>query len=71
MGFGIPIGAWFRDEFKPMVRETILSDNARIEPYFRREAVAELVQSHESGQQNHGYRLWNLLILEKWLRQWV
>ncbi len=71
MGFGIPIGAWFRNEFRPMVHDTILSDNARIAPYFRAEAVAELVRSHESGEQNHGYRLWNLLILEKWLRQWT
>ena len=71
MGFGIPIGAWFRNELKPMVHDTILSQNARITPYFRAEAVAELVGSHESGEQNHGYRLWNLLILEKWLRQWT
>ena len=71
MGFGIPICGWFRDELKPMVHDTILSDNARIAPYFRADAVAELVSSHESGAQNHGYRLWNLLILEKWLRQWT
>lgn len=71
MGFGIPIGAWFRNEFKPIVQETILADDARIAAYFRSDAVAELVRSHESGQQNHGYRLWNLLILEKWLRQWT
>ncbi len=36
--------AWFRNEFKPMVHETILSDNARIAPYFRSDTVAELVQ---------------------------
>ncbi len=54
-----------------MVHDTILSDNARIAPYFRAETVAELVRSHESGEQNHGYRLWNLLILEKWLRKWT
>ncbi len=66
MGFGIPIAGWFRKELKPMVHETLLADDARIGPYFRREAVEELVRSHESSQHNHGYRLWNLLILEKW-----
>ncbi len=71
MGFGIPIAGWFRNELKPMVHETLLADDARIAPYFRREAVAELVQSHETNRQNHGYRLWNLLILEKWLRRWT
>lgn len=71
MGFGIPIGAWFRDELKPMVHDTLLADDARIAPYFRREAVERLVGQHERMENNHGYRLWNLLILEKWLRHWV
>ncbi|MGB7346296.1 MAG: asparagine synthase (glutamine-hydrolyzing) [Pirellulaceae bacterium] len=71
MGFGIPIGAWFRNELKPMVHDTLLASDARISPYFRPEAVADLVRSHEASEQNHGYRLWNLLILEKWLRHWM
>ena len=54
-----------------MVHDTILAEDARINPYFRRGAVAQLVHSHETGKQNHGYRLWNLLILEHWLRHWT
>jgi asparagine synthase (glutamine-hydrolysing) len=71
MGFGIPIGGWFRNELKPMVHETLLADDARIAAFFRPETVADLVQSHEQNRHNHGYRLWNLLILEKWLRRWT
>ena len=71
MGFGIPIAGWFRNELKPMVHDTLLADDARISPYFRREAIQELVEAHENSQHNHGYRLWNLLILEKWLRRWT
>lgn len=71
MGFGIPIGGWFRNELKPLVHETLLASDARISAYFRPEVVAELVRSHEASQHNHGYRLWNLLILEKWLRRWT
>ena len=71
MGFGIPIAAWFRNELKPMVHDTLLADDARIAPYFRREVVERLVGQHERMENNHGYRLWNLLILEKWLRQWA
>jgi asparagine synthase (glutamine-hydrolysing) len=71
MGFGIPIGAWFRGELKPLVHETLLSDDARIRPYFRPEAVRRLVEQHERRENNHGYRLWNLLILETWLRRWA
>jgi asparagine synthase (glutamine-hydrolysing) len=71
MGFGIPIGGWFRKELKPMVHDTLLATDARIQPYFRPEFISEMVESHESGRQNHGYRLWNLLILEQWLRRWT
>ena len=71
MGFGIPIGGWFRGELKPMVHDTILAEDAKISRFFRRDTVASLVRAHESGEQNHGYRLWNLLILEVWLRRWA
>ncbi|MDA8743118.1 asparagine synthase (glutamine-hydrolyzing) [Rubripirellula amarantea] len=71
MGFGIPIAGWFRNELREMVHDTLLASDARIGPYFRREVVAELVRSHETNEHNHGYRLWNLLILEKWLREWA
>ena len=42
MGFGIPIGAWFRDELKPMVHDTLLADDARIRPYFHPDVVRKL-----------------------------
>lgn len=68
MGFGIPIHAWFRNEFKPLVRDTLLADDSPLHSILRREAVTELVRRHESGEQTEGYRLWNLLVLELWLR---
>ena len=51
MGFGIPIANWFRDELKPMVHDTLLANDARINPYFRRESIAELVRAHETNEQ--------------------
>lgn len=71
MGFGIPIGGWFRNELRPMVHETLLASDARISAYFQPDVVADLVKAHETKDHNHGYRLWNLLILEKWLRLWL
>ncbi len=45
MGFGIPIGTWFRNELKPMVHDLLLAEDARIAPFFRSDAVAQLVRS--------------------------
>ncbi len=71
MGFGVPIARWFRRELRPLVHDTVLATDARIARFFRPDRVAELVRSHESGERNHGYRLWNLLMLEVWMRRWA
>ena len=39
--------------------------------YFRREAIERLLAEHESRRFDHSYRLWSLLVLEWWHRQWV
>ncbi len=70
MGFGVPIAQWFRDELKPLVHDLLLAPDAKSHAYFRPAAVRRLVEQHERQQQNHGYRLWSLLFLEKWLRRW-
>ncbi len=70
MGFGIPIAGWFRGELRERVRDTLLASEAKISAFMRPEVVRDLVESHQSHRQNHGYRLWNLLILETWLRRW-
>ncbi|WP_168566564.1 asparagine synthase (glutamine-hydrolyzing) [Crateriforma spongiae] len=71
MGFGVPIATWFRNELKPMVHDTLLADDARVSQFLRPDSVADLVAAHENHQQNHCYRLWNLLFLELWLRRWT
>ncbi len=70
MGFGIPIANWFRGELRERVRDGLLAPNAKIGAFFRPDAVQGLVDSHQASEQNHGYRLWNLLVLEAWLQRW-
>jgi asparagine synthase (glutamine-hydrolysing) len=38
--------------------------------YFRPAAVRQLFDEHLSGRFDHSYRLWSLLVLEQWQRQW-
>jgi asparagine synthase (glutamine-hydrolysing) len=71
MGFGVPVGQWFRQELKPMLHDTLLAADARCLQFFRSEAIAELVKQHESGKFDHGNRLWSLLFLELWMREWA
>jgi len=71
MGFGVPLDHWFRHELKDYVREVLLDRHTRERGYFRPEAVVELLDQHQQSRFNHGYRLWSLLILELWQRQWM
>jgi len=38
---------------------------------FRPEVVRRLVEEHLAGRFDHAYRLWALLVLELWQRQWL
>lgn len=70
MGFGVPLGSWFQNELRQLTEERLLGDEARIHAYFRPDSLSRLVNEHMTGKVNHCYRLWNLLVLETWLRRW-
>ncbi len=46
MGFGAPLGAWFRGELAGLVSERLLDPASPIYEYLRPEPVAALVQRH-------------------------
>lgn len=70
MGFGVPLAQWFRNDLRPLGEEVLLSDRALGRGYFRPEAVRRLWAEHQAGTFDHGYRLWALLMLELWWREW-
>ncbi|QDU26993.1 Asparagine synthetase [glutamine-hydrolyzing] 1 [Anatilimnocola aggregata] len=69
MGFGVPLDHWFRNELRPLVRETLLDGQCTTQ-WFRREAISELIEDHEQRRFDHSARIWSLLMLELWLREW-
>jgi asparagine synthase (glutamine-hydrolysing) len=71
MGFGVPVGRWFRAELRGFLQETILSTGALDRGYFRPEGVRRLFVEHLDGSADHTYPLWTLLMLELWHRQFV
>lgn len=71
MGFGAPLAPWFRHELRDLVRDALLSDSTRVAVYFRPEAMRKLVEEHQTGFFDHSARLWALLVLELWLKEWA
>lgn len=67
MGFGVPVGDWFRGPMKEMLCDSLTGDGARTRDWFRGDEVRRLIDDHVSGRRDHAFRLWNLLMLELWL----
>ena len=70
MGFGVPLDRWFRNELKDFARDVLFDSATLARGYFRPEAVRVLWEDHQAGRFDHSYRLWALLVLELWQRQW-
>jgi len=71
MGFGVPLDQWFRGELRELVHDTLLDHTARQRGWFRADVVERLVREHSDGTFDHSYRLWSLIVLELWSRQWL
>jgi asparagine synthase (glutamine-hydrolysing) len=68
MGFGVPLGTWFRGELREPVQSLLLEPTARLRRYLDARHVRHLVEAHLSGRENTEQLLWLLLTFEVWLR---
>jgi asparagine synthase (glutamine-hydrolysing) len=71
MGFGSPIGPWFRGPLRDYWQGHVLSSKALSRDYFNEPALRRIWDEHQSGRRDHGYRLWALLMLELWHQECV
>lgn len=71
MGFGVPIGHWFRGKLQPFLRETLLSEKALNRGLFRPQAVSRLVELHTHSERDYSHQLWTLLMLELWFERFI
>lgn len=65
-GFGVPIDRWFRGECRDLLRETLLSQQSLSRGYFHADRIRRMIEAHERNEDNYGYRLYALLVLELW-----
>ncbi|MGH9970069.1 MAG: asparagine synthase (glutamine-hydrolyzing) [Pyrinomonadaceae bacterium] len=71
MGFGVPIGHWFRGRLQPFLRETLLSEKALNRGLFKPLEVKRLVELHTSSERDYSHQLWTLLMLELWFERFI
>ena len=71
MGFGVPIGHWFRGQMQSFLRERLLSEKALGRGLFKPEVVRRLVELHTRGERDYAHQLWTLLMLELWFERFI
>ena len=69
-GFALPTARWLGGRLRGPARDMLLSPEARGRGLFEPVAVEALFDRHRAGE-DHGERLWNLIVLETWHREMV
>ena len=71
MGFGVPIGKWFRSSMKEFLRESLLSEKALSRGVIRAEIIHRYVDEHTEARRDHSFPLWTFLMLELWFQRFI
>jgi asparagine synthase (glutamine-hydrolysing) len=71
MGFGVPLAAWFRNELKPLLLDTLNEDTLKRRGWFDPEASQRLIQEHLKGHADHHLLIYGMLLLEWWQQHFL
>jgi asparagine synthase (glutamine-hydrolysing) len=70
-GFAAPIGKWLAGPLRSLGRQLLFDGRLDSRGLFREEAVRQVWDSHCAGRADHSHRLWSLLMLELWFREYI
>ena len=65
-GFSIPMKNWLKHELQPLMRELLSRDRITQRGLFDAGVVADLIDEHTSGRENHAHTLFPLMVFERW-----
>jgi asparagine synthase (glutamine-hydrolysing) len=70
-GFAAPIGEWLRGPLAGMTHELLTDGRLRDRGVLDPRAVSRLWDEHRTRKAEHPHRLWQLVMLELWFRQFI
>ncbi len=65
MGFGVPIGDWFRSELGPTLRDVVLGGKQNLVD-FDYNFIERVIDEHSRGQIDHTHKMWSLYVFHIW-----
>ena len=69
MGFSVPIGDWLRAPLRGWADDLLHRDRLQKQGFLDPKLIQNTWQQHLSGQENHQYPLWNVIMFQAWLDQ--
>jgi asparagine synthase (glutamine-hydrolysing) len=70
-GFSVPLSRWLRGELRETVAEILFAKCTQQRGLFDPGAVRQIFNEHKRGRRDHARRLWSLVMLELWQRNFV
>jgi len=69
MGFPTPLKLMFQNELRSYAENLLLSDETKLLQFFKKTRIEQLIQEHNNDKFDHHKTLWQLVVLEEWLRK--
>jgi asparagine synthase (glutamine-hydrolysing) len=70
-GFVVPLSSWLRTDLRSWAREILLDDSTQARGYFAPGSMEALLDRHANGSDAEDKRIWGLVMLELWHREFV
>lgn len=67
VGFDPPLDDWLRGPLREWSHDLLAPDRLQRQGLLRPEPITRALAEHDSGQRNHDYALWTVLMLQSWL----
>ncbi|HTN08894.1 asparagine synthase (glutamine-hydrolyzing) [Agriterribacter sp.] len=69
--FGAPIRSWISGELRPLVDELLSEDAVNQRGIFNYHYIRKIVDNDRKGTEDNAYRLYMLITMELWFRQYI
>jgi asparagine synthase (glutamine-hydrolysing) len=70
-GFPVPVRQWLREDLYDVARDILLDQKTKDRGIFNSSYVGMLFEQHACGAEDFSKNIWNLLILEMWMRIFI
>ena len=70
-GFNVPVATWIEGPLRPMIEDVFSSQKIRKANIFNFDYINRLLKEHYLHQNDHGYKIWGLLIFFLWYLEFM